>query len=56
MSDRSEMEEAIETQASVGTEPVMEQAMQGESPLRTVASLLGINQLAAGTMQYGYSR
>ena len=55
MSDRSEMEEAIETQASVGTEPVTEQAMQGESPLRTVASLLGINQLAAGTMQYGYS-
>ena len=55
MSDRSEMEEAIETQASVGTEPVMEQAMQGESPLRTVACLLGINQLAAGTMQYGYN-
>ena len=55
MSDRSEMEEAIETQASVGTEPVTEQAMLGESPLRTIASLLGASQLATGNMQYAFS-
>ena len=55
MSDRSEMEEAIETQASVGTEPVMEQAMLGESPLRTIGSLLGASQLATGNMQYAFS-
>jgi hypothetical protein len=50
MSDRSEMEEVIETQESVDTEPATEQAMLCESPLRTIASLLGINQLTTGTV------
>ena len=55
MSDRSEMEEAIETQESVGTEPATEQAMLGESPLRTIARLLGVNQLTTGNVQYVFS-
>ena len=49
------MEEAIETQASVGTEPVTEQAMLGESPLRTIASLLGVNQQATATLPYEFN-
>ena len=55
MSERSEMEEAIETQASVGTEPVTEQAMLGESPLRTIASLLGVNQQATVPLPYEFN-
>ncbi len=54
MSDRSEMEEAIETQESVVTEPTTEQTMLDESPLRTIC-LFGINQLATGTVQYVFS-
>ena len=38
------------TQESVDTELVTEQTMLGESPLRTIPSLLGINQLATGTV------
>ena len=34
--ESSAIEEAMEGQDSVGTEPVMGQAMQGESPLRTI--------------------
>ena len=49
------MEEAIETQASVGTEPVTEQAMLGESPLRTIASLLGVNQQATVPLPYEFN-
>ncbi len=55
MNDRSEMEEAIETQESVVTEPTTEQTMLDESPLRTIVSLFGINQLATGTVQYVFS-
>ena len=49
------MEEVIETQESVGTEPATEQTMLGESPLRTIVSLLEINQLATGTVQFALS-
>jgi hypothetical protein len=55
MSDRSDIEEAMEMQESVGTEPAMERAMLGESPMRTIASLLGVNQLATGNVQYAFS-
>ncbi len=55
MSERSEMEQAIETQASVGTEPVTEQVMLGESPLRTIASLLGVNQQATVPLTYEFN-
>jgi hypothetical protein len=55
MSERSEMEEAIETQASVGTEPVTEQAMLGESPLRTIPNLLGVNQQATVQLPYEFN-
>ncbi len=32
------------------TDPATEQTMLSESPLMTIASLLGINQLATGTV------
>ncbi len=46
------MEEEIETQESVVTEPTTE--MVDESPLRTIASLFGINQMTTGTVEYTF--
>jgi hypothetical protein len=54
--ENSAIEEAMERQDTVGTEPVRGQAMEGESPLRTIADLLGMNQTAVGTLQYAYVR
>jgi hypothetical protein len=53
--DSSAIEKAMEGQDSVGTEPVMGQPMEGESPLRTIAGLFGVNLTASGTWQYAYS-
>ena len=55
MSGSSEIEEAMEGQDSVGTESVTGQSMQVESLLRTIVSLLGMNQLVSSTVQYEYS-
>jgi hypothetical protein len=55
MSDRNDIEETMQMQESVVTEPAMERAILGESPMRTVASLLGVNQLATGNVQYVFS-
>ncbi len=49
------MEETIETQASVGTESVTDQTILGESPLRTLAIFLGVNQQVTGTLPYEYN-
>jgi hypothetical protein len=50
MSDRSDIEEEMEMQESVVTDPAMEQVILGESPMRTIACLLGVNQLATGNV------
>jgi len=52
MSASSEIEEAMEGQDSVGTEPVTEQPMREQSPLRTLSYVFGLGQLEAGTGQY----
>ena len=52
--ENSAIEEAMERQDTVGTEPVRGQAMEGESPLRTIAGLFGVNQTASGTVQYAF--
>ena len=49
MSVSGEIEEAMEGQDSVGTEPVTEQTMLEQSPLRTLSDMFGIGQLEAGT-------
>jgi hypothetical protein len=45
----------MEMQESVVTEPAMERTILGESPMRTITSLLGVNQLATGNVQYVFS-
>ena len=50
-----EIEEAMEGQDSVGTEPVTEQTMREERPMRTLSDVFGFGQLAAGTGQYVYA-
>ena len=49
-----EIEEAMEGQDSAGAEPVTEQTMREQSPLRTLSGMFGMGQLEAGTGQYGY--
>jgi hypothetical protein len=51
MSDRNDIEEAMEIQEPVVTHPAMERTMVGECPLRTITTLLGVNQLATGNVQ-----
>jgi hypothetical protein len=55
MSASSEIQEAMEGQVSVGTEPVTEQPMCEQSPLRTLSYLFGFRQLEAGTGQYVFA-
>jgi hypothetical protein len=56
MSDRNDIEETMEMQESVVTDPAMERAMPGESPMRTIVELLGVNQMATGNVQYVLKR
>ncbi len=55
MSANSEIEEALEGQDSVGTEPVTDQPMLEQSPRRTLSYVFGLGQLAAGTGQYVFA-
>jgi hypothetical protein len=55
MSASSEIEEEMEGKDSVGTEPVTEQSMREQSPLRTLSYLFGFGQLVAGTGQYVFA-
>ena len=54
MSEGGEIEEAMEGQDSAGAEPVTEQTMREQSPLRTLSGMFGMGQLEAGTGQYLY--
>ena len=54
MSSENEIEEmTIGGQNLEGTEPAAEQTMEGDSPMRSVASLFGLGELA-GNMQNAY--
>jgi hypothetical protein len=55
MSASGQIEEAMEGQDSVGTEPVTEQPMREQSPLRTLSYMFGLGQLADGTGQYVFA-
>ncbi len=55
MSGSSEIEEAMEGQDSVDTEPVTEQPMCERSPLRTLSYVFGLRQVAAGSGQYVFA-
>ncbi len=55
MSASSEIEEAMEGQDSVGTDPVTEQPMGEQSPWRTLSYVFGLGQVAAGTGQYVFA-
>ncbi len=55
MSASGQIEEAMEGQDSVGTEPVTEQPMREQNPLRTLSYVFGLGQLTDGTGQYVFS-
>jgi hypothetical protein len=42
------MEETMKIQESVVTDPTMEWELLGESPMRTIANRLRVNQLTTG--------
>ncbi len=48
------IEGPMEGQDSAGAEPVTEQIVREQSPLRTLTGMLGMGQLVAGAGQYGY--
>ncbi len=51
----SEIEEVMEGEDSVGTEPVTEQPMHEQSPRRTLSCVFGLGRFAAGTGQYVFA-